>query len=72
VVAFGRAGLNEVIMHGVTGFLVPPGDIGAASEAVSEVAGLSRLACREHAVGQLDLELSLDAHERVYRQVAGG
>ena len=72
VVAFRRAGLNEVIMDGVTGFLVPPGDIGAASEAASEVSGLSRLACREHAVGQLDLELSLDAHERVYRQVAGG
>lgn len=72
VVAFRRAGLSEVIMDGVTGFLVPPDDLRAASEAVSKAAGISRLACRKHAVGQLDLELSLDAHERLYRQVTGG
>ena len=72
VVAFRRGGLGEVIMDGVTGFLVPPDDVGAAVEAVSKVAGISRPACREHAAGQLDLELSLDAHERLYRRVAGG
>jgi glycosyltransferase involved in cell wall biosynthesis len=72
VVAFRRGGLGEVVVNGVTGFLVPPDDIQAAAEAVSKVAGISRPACREHAEGQLDLELSLDAHERLYRQVTGG
>jgi glycosyltransferase involved in cell wall biosynthesis len=72
VVAFRRGGLSEVIMDGVTGFLVPPDDVRAAAEAVSKVARLSRPACREHATGQLDLERSLDAHERLYRRVAGG
>ncbi len=72
VVAFRRGGLGEVIMDGITGFLVPPDDVQAAAEAVSTVTGISRLACREHAAGQLDLELSLDAHERLYRRVAGG
>jgi glycosyltransferase involved in cell wall biosynthesis len=72
VVAFRRAGLTEVIMDGVTGFLVPPDDMGAAAEAVSKTAGLSRLTCRKHATSELDLELSLDAHELLYRQVAGG
>ena len=72
VVAFRRGGLSEVIMDGVTGFLVRPDDVGAAAEAVSKVAGISRPACRKHAEGQLDLELSLDAHERLYRRVAGG
>jgi UDP-glucose:tetrahydrobiopterin glucosyltransferase len=72
VVAFRRGGLVEVVVNGVTGFLVPPDDIQAAAEAVSKVAGISRPACREHAEGQLDLELSLDAHERLYRQVTGG
>ena len=71
VVAFSRGGLGEVIVNGVTGFLVPPDDIRAAAEAVSKVAGISRPACREHAEGQLDLELSLDAHERLYRRMAG-
>jgi len=71
VVAFRRGGLGEVIMDGVTGFLVPPDDVRAAAEAVSGAAGISRTACREHAEGRLDLELSLDAHERLYRRVAG-
>ena len=71
VVAFRRAGLAEVVTDGVTGFLVAPGDVGAASDAVSKAVALSRLACREHAVRELDLELSLDAHERLYRRVAG-
>ena len=72
MVAFRRGGLSEVIMDGVTGFLVPPDDVRAAAEAVAKAAGLSRPACREHAEDQLDLELSLDAHERLYRRVAGG
>jgi glycosyltransferase involved in cell wall biosynthesis len=71
VVAFRRGGLSEVIVDGVTGFLVPPDDIPAAAEAVRGVAGISRPACREHAEGQLDLDLSLDAHERLYRGVIG-
>jgi glycosyl transferase family 1/glycosyl transferase family 4 len=71
VVAFRRGGLGEVIMDGVTGFLVPPDDVGAAAEAVSKSAGISRTACRAHAEGRLDLELSLDAHERLYRRMAG-
>jgi glycosyltransferase involved in cell wall biosynthesis len=72
VIAFRRGGLSEVIMDGVTGFLVPPDDLHAAADAVSKVAGISRPACREHAEDRLDLELSLDAHERLYRRVAGG
>jgi glycosyltransferase involved in cell wall biosynthesis len=71
VVAFSRGGLGEVVADGVTGFLVPPDDLGAAAEAVSQAAGISRLACRRHAEGQLDLELSLDAHERLYLRMAG-
>jgi glycosyltransferase involved in cell wall biosynthesis len=72
VVAFRRGGLGEVVADGVTGFLVPPDDTGAAAEAVPKAAGISRRACRQHAEGQLDLDLSLDAHERLYRHVAGG
>jgi UDP-glucose:tetrahydrobiopterin glucosyltransferase len=72
VIAFQRGGLSEVIMDGVTGFLVPPGDLDAAAAAVSKVAGLSRPACREHAEDHLDLDLTLDAHERLYRRVADG
>jgi len=71
VVAFGRGGLREVIVDGVTGFLVPPDDIPAAAEAVRKAAEISRSACRDHAERHLDLGLSLDAHERLYCRIAG-
>ena len=71
VVAFRRGALGEVIADGRTGFLVPPGDLHAAAAAVTETAGISRPACREHAEAHLDLERSLDAHERLYQEVTG-
>jgi glycosyltransferase involved in cell wall biosynthesis len=71
VVAFRRGGLSEVIEDGVTGFLVSAGDLQAAADAVRKAAGISRAACRSHAERHLDLEQSLNAHERVYRQMTG-
>jgi hypothetical protein len=71
VVAFARGALGEVIADGRTGFLVPPDDMLAAADAVTRTAGISRPACREHAEAHLDLERSLDAHERLYQRVTG-
>ena len=70
VVAFRRGALDEVILDGVTGFLVEPDDIVAAAAAARRTPELSRSRCRDHAVRHLDLELSLDAHERLYEQAA--
>jgi glycosyltransferase involved in cell wall biosynthesis len=70
VVAFRRGGLGEIIVDGVTGFLVAPDDLRAASDSVRKVAGISRPACRGHAERHLDLERSLDAHEQLYERVA--
>ena len=71
VVAFGRGALGEVIADGLTGFLVPPGDLQAAARAVARTAEISRSACREHAEAHLDLQESLNSHEQLYRRVAG-
>ncbi len=71
VVAFRRGGLAEVIADGLTGFLVRPGDLQAAAGAAGRAATLSRAACRRHAELHLDLEQSLDAHERLYRRMSG-
>jgi glycosyltransferase involved in cell wall biosynthesis len=71
VVAFRRGALDEVIVDRVTGFLVAPDDLQAAAAAVGGAPALSRRACREHAENQLDIELSLDAHERLYERIAG-
>jgi glycosyltransferase involved in cell wall biosynthesis len=69
VVAFNRGGLGEIIVDGVTGFLVPPDDTQAAADSVRRTAQISRVACREHAERHLDLNRSLDAHEQLYRRV---
>jgi glycosyltransferase involved in cell wall biosynthesis len=70
VVAFRRGALDEVIVDEVTGFLVAPDDVDAAVDAVTRIPRLSHAECRAHAESHLDLELSLDAHEQVYRRVA--
>jgi UDP-glucose:tetrahydrobiopterin glucosyltransferase len=69
VVAFRRGGLSEIIVDGVTGFLVAPGDIQAAADSVRSTPLISRAECRAHAERHLDLERSLDAHEQLYRRV---
>jgi glycosyltransferase involved in cell wall biosynthesis len=69
VVAFKRGGLGEIIVDGVTGFLVAPDDIHAAADGVRRRTQISRAACRQHAEAHLDLERSLDAHEQLYRRV---
>jgi glycosyltransferase involved in cell wall biosynthesis len=70
VVAFRRGALDEVIIDGLTGWLVAPDDVTAAADALTHATELSRPACREHAETQLDLERSLDAHEQLYGRVA--
>lgn len=51
VVAYARGANQELVIDGVTGFLVTPGDKAAAAQAVSRIAGIDRAACR-HAVAQ--------------------
>jgi glycosyltransferase involved in cell wall biosynthesis len=68
VVAFRRGGLAEVVVDGVTGFLIAPDDIPAAAQAARDAARIARAACRKHAEARLDLDASLDAHEALYRR----
>ena len=66
VVAFDRGALGEVVVDGVTGYLVAPDDVRSAAEAVGRVGALSRAECRVHAERRLNLRGSLDAHEQLY------
>ena len=71
VVAFRRGALGEVVVDGATGYLVEPGDHVGAAKAADMARSLSRHACRRHAEGELDIELSLDAHEHLYERLVG-
>jgi len=68
VVGFRRGGLPEVVDDEVTAILVAPGDVAGAAAGVRRADQLNRVACRRHAEENLDLEATLDAHERIYRR----
>lgn len=70
VVAYRRGGLVDVIVDGRSGCLVEPGDEGALAGAVATASSLSRAACRSDAARH-DLARMLDAHETLYRRIAG-
>jgi glycosyltransferase involved in cell wall biosynthesis len=70
VVGFRRGGLPEVVSEAVTGILVAAGDVAGAAAAVGRADELSRQSCRGHAERHLDLEATLDTHERMYRRAA--
>lgn len=70
VVAFARGGLTEVVEDAVTGFLVEPGNIEQAAEAITSVETLDRRLCRQHAVDHLDLDACLASYEALYASVS--
>jgi UDP-glucose:tetrahydrobiopterin glucosyltransferase len=71
VIAYGRGGLREVIADGRTGWLVAPGDVTAAAEAVRRVDALDRRTCRAWVEQRFSLTAMLEAHERFYATVLG-
>ncbi len=71
VIAYARGGLAEVVADGRTGWLVAPGDVAAAADAVLRVGALDRRACRAWVEQHFSLTAMLDAHERFYATVLG-
>lgn len=72
VVASQRGGLPEVVREGVTGYLVPAGDVAAAAAALDRAAGVSRADCRRHAVQSLSVHDAAVAHESLYAKMVAG
>jgi glycosyltransferase involved in cell wall biosynthesis len=69
VIAFARGGLMEVVDHAVTGFLVEPGNVERAAEAVRSVDTIDRRRCRQHAVDNLNFDTCLKGYEALYASV---
>ncbi len=70
VVAFRRGSVPEVMVDGVTGFVVD--DIAGAVDAVGQVAGLSRRACRRAFVDRFDTARMGRDYQAVYRGLIDG
>jgi glycosyltransferase involved in cell wall biosynthesis len=64
VVAFARGALPEIVVDGLTGYLVE--DVRGAIEAVQAIGAIDRVACRAHAEQSLSIEQTVEAHEKLY------
>ena len=66
VVAFDMGAAREVIAHGKTGFVVPPGDLDAFCVAVDQTKDLVADDCRAHVAKWFSTERMVANYERVY------
>lgn len=77
VLAADHGGLPEMCESGVTGWLLPPGDVPAWSDALRQLArgrdalGAMGERARTRALREHDYGTFLDHHERIYREQAG-
>ena len=71
VVAYRRGALPEVVEDGVSGYLVPPGDLDAFVESIKRARGLDRGRVRRSARRRLLIGPVLDAYERALATVGG-
>jgi UDP-glucose:tetrahydrobiopterin glucosyltransferase len=67
VIAFKRGAAEEIIAHGITGFLVAPGDKKTAAALVTQLPTLSRRACREHVEQHFSMHTMLNAYLHIYK-----
>ena len=66
VVAFDMGAAREVIAHGKTGFVVPPGDLSSFCAAVDRTRDLSPVDCRSHVAKRFSVQRMVANYERVY------
>lgn len=71
VVGFGRGALADVVIDGVTGAIVTPGDVPGAARMLENLGRFDRSACRRHAEAHLDSAPMIRDHLSLYRRLAG-
>jgi glycosyltransferase involved in cell wall biosynthesis len=76
IVATNISGNPEVVLDGVSGYLVPPSEPAALTEAMCRLLNIPKeqrlgmgLAGREHVVQNFDLERVVDRWEALYREL---
>jgi glycosyltransferase involved in cell wall biosynthesis len=68
VIGYARGGLREVVDSGRTGWLVAPGHVDQAAEAVAQTRSLDRQACRDWVERRFSLDAMTDAYLRFYAE----
>jgi glycosyltransferase involved in cell wall biosynthesis len=83
VIAYNRGSVSEVVVDGVTGFIVDPDDsvsgnwiikkrgVEGLVEAMKRIGEIDRHACRRHVEEHFSFEKMVEGYERVYGRVVG-
>lgn len=75
VISTAVGGVPELVQHGITGLLTPPGDMDALRDALQQLLSDSALresmgnAARQFAVERFDIRKTVDAYEQLYAQL---
>jgi glycosyltransferase involved in cell wall biosynthesis len=69
VVAFRRGSAPELVLDGISGRLVPPGDIDAMAAAVERISDIDPLDCRAWAEGRFSARRMVRRYLRVYDEL---
>lgn len=68
VIAYAMGSAPELVAHGVTGFLVPPGDLSAFADAIDEVGQIDPSACLERVQRLFSAHTMVDGYLEVYEK----
>lgn len=70
VIAFRRGAAAELVLDGISGRLIRPGDVAAMADAVEHIGDIDALDCRAWAEGRFSARRMVDRYERVYEELA--
>ena len=70
VAAYSRGAMPEVVEDGLSGFLAPPDDVQALTDAVRRCLALDRSAVRASALRRLTLDAAVERYERALERAA--
>lgn len=70
VLGFPRGSFPEIVDEGVTGFLVPDGDVAAMARVARALEGFDRARCARRARERFSADRMVAAYERIYRDAA--
>jgi len=70
VIAYPKGSMPELIVDGVTGFLVDSFEEAVA--AIDRIGEIDRAACREHVAKRFTIDRMADRYLELYRQLLGG
>jgi glycosyltransferase involved in cell wall biosynthesis len=69
VIAFARGAAPELIVNGVTGFLVR--DVDSMVEALGKIDAIEPTRCRQHVQANFDVPVMVEGYLRLYREIVG-